>query len=189
MKMNARTTSTESICTMSDKVPSQSHTPTFSDTSSSSRSEAEPNQRARLVRTHSQISAESEKPLEIAHKRSRLEILRHFYPNEYANLISGSGPQVSTENDDADDDEFFQSDDLCHLCNRHYEGAPQAVCRNVVKGVCSRVICEVCFDLFEWDFEEAVSEDSGWICTHCTNRCPQRTSCSRWSSKTTQAIK
>ncbi|KAA8497704.1 hypothetical protein FVE85_5289 [Porphyridium purpureum] len=66
---------------------------------------------------------------------------------------------------------------FCHICTKSSRMVRQAVCCNLLSGVCRKVICEKCFEENEWDFELAVSEDSGWVCSHCAGVCPNRAQC------------
>lgn len=67
----------------------------------------------------------------------------------------------------------------CHICWRSTKRVKVAVCSKNVTGECRKVVCETCFYNFGWNWETASkgTEAGGWLCTHCTNECPQRSQC------------
>jgi len=158
--------------------------PTLSETGSSSRSDSDEGTSSPVVRSHSAVSFHGVADDNLANKRARLEILRKFYPNEYAREIAeklDERPRSSSGDAANEILSTLDSNECCHFCARHFRDARQAVCQNVVSGLCSKVICEVCFDKFGWDFESAISEDSGWTCLHCDELCPLDSDCTHSS--------
>uniref|UniRef100_A0A7S1TIE4 Zinc-finger domain-containing protein n=1 Tax=Compsopogon caeruleus TaxID=31354 RepID=A0A7S1TIE4_9RHOD len=65
----------------------------------------------------------------------------------------------------------------CHICRRSALMIPTVVCLNIRGGLCRKVVCQKCFETYQWDFESAAKEDSGWLCTHCREVCPPRAQC------------
>lgn len=68
---------------------------------------------------------------------------------------------------------------FCHVCARTAKTARQIVCSNIRLGTCRKVICEKCFERFEWNWDLA-AKGSDWICTHCVGVCPDRAQCSTY---------
>jgi hypothetical protein len=67
----------------------------------------------------------------------------------------------------------------CHICSRRpTTQSPHAACGNLAKGKCRKTICQKCFTLYGWDMTEAlVPDNSGWLCPHCSGKCPDRAQC------------
>jgi len=65
----------------------------------------------------------------------------------------------------------------CHVCARDSRRTPAVICGNFGQGVCRKVVCKLCFDKLCWDFDQAAAESSGWLCSHCTNSCPNTARC------------
>jgi len=66
---------------------------------------------------------------------------------------------------------------FCHICLRKETAVQLAVCGNINSGTCLKVVCEICFTKFGWDWEQATSINSDWTCTHCRNECPDSARC------------
>jgi hypothetical protein len=56
---------------------------------------------------------------------------------------------------------------FCHICLRRAERVALLSCGNSHKGICRKVVCEKCFDVFGWNWGEACALKDNWICTHC----------------------
>jgi len=93
-------------------------------------------------------------------------------------MQAGAG---NAENQLDEIDPTIQPSKFCHICTRSYKTVRQAVCRNLVKGTCRKVVCEKCFEDNGWDFELAISEDSGWCCCHCAEKCPASAQCTHYN--------
>jgi len=65
----------------------------------------------------------------------------------------------------------------CHICLRKESAVRMAVCSSINEGTCLKVICEVCFQKFGWNWEEATCENTTWTCTHCREECPDTARC------------
>eukprot|EP00188_Purpureofilum_apyrenoidigerum_P002770 Plantae.Rhodophyta-Purpureofilum_apyrenoidigerum.ctg28299.p2 GENE.Plantae.Rhodophyta-Purpureofilum_apyrenoidigerum.ctg28299~~Plantae.Rhodophyta-Purpureofilum_apyrenoidigerum.ctg28299.p2 ORF type:complete len:145 (-),score=15.03 Plantae.Rhodophyta-Purpureofilum_apyrenoidigerum.ctg28299:146-580(-) len=65
----------------------------------------------------------------------------------------------------------------CHVCCRPVRTLRFAVCSNIDKSLCRKVICIKCFESFQWDYASAVAPDSTWTCTHCQDLCPRCAQC------------
>jgi hypothetical protein len=67
----------------------------------------------------------------------------------------------------------------CHICSRRpTTQSPHAACGNLARGKCRKTICQKCFTLYGWDMAEATAADnSGWLCPHCSGKCPDRAQC------------
>lgn len=65
----------------------------------------------------------------------------------------------------------------CHVCCRPTRKLRFAICSNIKRSLCRKVICVKCFECFEWNWEHASMDDTTWICTHCRDDCPKRAQC------------
>jgi len=65
----------------------------------------------------------------------------------------------------------------CHICARDARRTPAVVCSNFGQGTCRKVICKLCFEKLLWDFDAALVENSGWVCSHCSDSCPTNARC------------
>lgn len=61
----------------------------------------------------------------------------------------------------------------CHVCCRPSTTVPMAVCSNIKEGTCRKVVCNRCILDNGWNWDEAISESSSWICPHCADSCTQ----------------
>mmetsp|Transcript_42435 Transcript_42435/g.104370 ORF Transcript_42435/g.104370 Transcript_42435/m.104370 type:complete len:119 (-) Transcript_42435:99-455(-) len=51
------------------------------------------------------------------------------------------------------------------------------VCANLEKYLCRKVVCEVCFEDFGWNWDAAKGCPESYLCSHCTGTCPTRAQC------------
>mmetsp|Transcript_12766 Transcript_12766/g.21863 ORF Transcript_12766/g.21863 Transcript_12766/m.21863 type:complete len:606 (+) Transcript_12766:602-2419(+) len=65
----------------------------------------------------------------------------------------------------------------CHICARDSRKVPSVVCGNYTSGMCRKVVCKLCFEKFEWDFESASARTGAWQCSHCCEQCPDVARC------------
>lgn len=61
----------------------------------------------------------------------------------------------------------------CHICCRPSTAVAMAICSNIKEGTCRKVVCHRCITDNGWDWQEAISDHSKWICPHCTDNCRQ----------------
>lgn len=68
---------------------------------------------------------------------------------------------------------------FCHVCSRTPKNVRLVVCTKIKEGTCRKVICEKCFEEYEYgNFEAALAtESSSWMCPHCAGQCPERAQC------------
>lgn len=68
---------------------------------------------------------------------------------------------------------------FCHVCSRTPKNVRLAVCSKIKFGTCRKVICEKCFDQYDYgDFVKALDmNNSEWVCPHCLDSCPSRAQC------------
>eukprot|EP00186_Timspurckia_oligopyrenoides_P001388 CAMPEP_0182442308 /NCGR_PEP_ID=MMETSP1172-20130603/1228_1 /TAXON_ID=708627 /ORGANISM="Timspurckia oligopyrenoides, Strain CCMP3278" /LENGTH=243 /DNA_ID=CAMNT_0024637083 /DNA_START=145 /DNA_END=876 /DNA_ORIENTATION=+ len=72
----------------------------------------------------------------------------------------------------------YKPSSFCHICTRSSSDTlPVLVCAELVSGKCRKVICKKCFDSFQWDWNEAVSQNERWMCIHCVGECPSLAQC------------
>uniref|UniRef100_A0A7S1TKP7 Zinc-finger domain-containing protein n=1 Tax=Erythrolobus australicus TaxID=1077150 RepID=A0A7S1TKP7_9RHOD len=136
---------------------------------------------SRLNSSAENSEEEKEQPKPIQERLSPEEVERRielFYPGSRRKRTDAE-PDSHDELDDFDP--TIQPSKFCHICTRSYKAVRQAVCRNLVKNTCRKVICEKCFEDFGWDFELAISEDSGWCCCHCAEKCPSTAQCTHYN--------
>eukprot|EP00184_Porphyridium_aerugineum_P002260 CAMPEP_0184697902 /NCGR_PEP_ID=MMETSP0313-20130426/4691_1 /TAXON_ID=2792 /ORGANISM="Porphyridium aerugineum, Strain SAG 1380-2" /LENGTH=562 /DNA_ID=CAMNT_0027156749 /DNA_START=200 /DNA_END=1888 /DNA_ORIENTATION=+ len=74
---------------------------------------------------------------------------------------------------------------FCHVCARSLETVRAISCFNTVFGVCRKIICEKCFEMYGWDWEAASKPGARWSCVHCKGICPERAQCNTYK-KTNQ---
>mmetsp|Transcript_2261 Transcript_2261/g.6748 ORF Transcript_2261/g.6748 Transcript_2261/m.6748 type:complete len:328 (+) Transcript_2261:756-1739(+) len=65
----------------------------------------------------------------------------------------------------------------CHICCRPTRKLKFAVCSNIRRSMCRKVVCVKCFEAFQWDWDYASAADTDWVCTHCRDDCPKRAQC------------
>lgn len=58
---------------------------------------------------------------------------------------------------------------FCHICLRRHERVSLLACSNSRLGTCRKVVCEKCFENFNWDWTYATNPLVNWTCTHCRN--------------------
>jgi hypothetical protein len=56
---------------------------------------------------------------------------------------------------------------FCHICLRRAGRVSLLACGNALEGSCRKVVCEKCFETFEWNWNAALQPNSMWTCTHC----------------------
>lgn len=80
-----------------------------------------------------------------------------------------------------------QASNHCHICQRSSKAVPVAVCANIRRGVCRKIVCELCFEMFDLDITKfsTAPDQSQWVCTHCTMSCPSRAQC--WTYRKTNS--
>jgi hypothetical protein len=67
---------------------------------------------------------------------------------------------------------------FCHICSRMpRRGQGAAVCRNMEKGLCRKIVCERCIVDNGWNYDMIKSNSSSWLCPHCSGLCPSRSQC------------
>lgn len=66
---------------------------------------------------------------------------------------------------------------FCHVCWRSTKRVEVAICSNIARSACRKVICQKCFHKFGWNFENASAPSSNWTCTHCCGNCPNKAQC------------
>ena len=67
---------------------------------------------------------------------------------------------------------------FCHVCSRTPKNVRLAVCSNIRRGICRKVVCEKCFDLYKYaDFDSVLNMETEWICPHCSECCPAKAQC------------
>ncbi|KAA8496582.1 hypothetical protein FVE85_0311 [Porphyridium purpureum] len=66
---------------------------------------------------------------------------------------------------------------FCHICQRKQGVVKHIVCCNISQGSCRKVVCELCFEDNDWDFEAALAQRTSWACPHCLGLCPPRAQC------------
>ena len=70
----------------------------------------------------------------------------------------------------------------CHLCcRRPTKKSPHLRCGNIMKKECRKVICKRCFASNGWDWNKAVKKGPAYVCCHCAERCPKKSSCSNYN--------
>jgi hypothetical protein len=66
---------------------------------------------------------------------------------------------------------------FCHICSRMpRKGQRSAVCCNMQKGLCRKIVCERCITEQNWVFPSAKDANT-WMCPHCAGACPARSQC------------
>lgn len=69
---------------------------------------------------------------------------------------------------------------FCHICSRMpRRGQSAAVCLNMKRGLCRKIVCERCIVEQGWDLAStrAGVEAGTWLCPHCAGVCPPRSQC------------
>lgn len=71
---------------------------------------------------------------------------------------------------------------FCHVCSRTPKRVRLAVCSKIREGLCRKVVCEMCFEQYEFgNFDDAYDmQNSSWLCSHCTDCCPSRAQCATY---------
>uniref|UniRef100_A0A7S1XF76 Zinc-finger domain-containing protein n=1 Tax=Compsopogon caeruleus TaxID=31354 RepID=A0A7S1XF76_9RHOD len=67
----------------------------------------------------------------------------------------------------------------CHVCSRPDDSVEVMVCSRLFQGICRKVVCEKCFERYEWDFEGSRANND-WLCTHCRGECPDKACCKKY---------
>lgn len=68
----------------------------------------------------------------------------------------------------------------CHVCNRPTARFAVLRCSNITQGTCRKVVCQVCFGLYGWDWKASNRMHSQWTCCHCNKICPSKSTCSTY---------
>jgi hypothetical protein len=67
---------------------------------------------------------------------------------------------------------------FCHICSRMpRRGQGAAVCKNMAKGLCRKIVCERCIVDNGWNYAAIKSNVNSWLCPHCAGLCPARSQC------------
>lgn len=67
---------------------------------------------------------------------------------------------------------------FCHICSRMpRRGQGSAVCRNMKRGLCRKIVCERCIVEQGWNFKAITADKDSWLCPHCAGVCPARSQC------------
>lgn len=75
---------------------------------------------------------------------------------------------------------------FCHICGRRPNSSQterpwHALCVNLKRGICRKVVCKVCFAKHAMgNFADACDETSDWECCHCSRRCPSKAQCMKY---------
>lgn len=68
----------------------------------------------------------------------------------------------------------------CHICGRNSR-IEFGHCANIKLGLCRKVVCEKCLILHEPEsLQRALDPDSGWLCIHCRQMCPENARCKQY---------
>lgn len=71
---------------------------------------------------------------------------------------------------------------FCHVCGRKSANIRVAICGRIARGLCRKVICELCFKRYGWDATNLLDAPPNpcWQCPHCTGMCVPKAQCNTY---------
>lgn len=73
---------------------------------------------------------------------------------------------------------------FCHVCGRKAANTRVAACGRLARGLCRKVVCELCFAKHGWQAAGLLARpapDPRWLCPHCAGTCPPKAQCGTYT--------